>query len=53
MVVRGSEYDLPPDVLDDIVAQSISSFGGQAQDRRRRPGRRQDNESGDEYEGDM
>lgn len=27
IVVRGSEYDLPPDMLDDIVARSISSFG--------------------------
>ena len=26
IVVRGSEYDLPPDILDDIVAQSISAF---------------------------
>ncbi|KAJ7597611.1 Translin [Mycena floridula] len=27
IVVRGSEYDLSPDLLDDIVAQSISSSG--------------------------
>jgi hypothetical protein len=32
IVVRGSEYDLPPDRLDDIVALSVSSFSGR--DRR-------------------
>ena len=26
-MVRSSEYDLPPEMLDDIVAQSISTYG--------------------------
>jgi hypothetical protein len=26
IAVRGSEYDLPQDILDDIVATSISTF---------------------------
>jgi len=41
IVVRSSEYDLPPEMLDDIVAQSISNFtgsGGHGHDvRPRRP----------------
>lgn len=28
IVVRSSEYDLPPEMLDDIVALSLSRFGG-------------------------
>jgi len=35
IVVRGSEYDLPPDKLEEIVALSITNFGG-TQDRRPR-----------------
>jgi hypothetical protein len=27
IVVRSSEYDLPPEMLDDIVSQSISQSG--------------------------
>ncbi|KAJ7630615.1 Translin [Roridomyces roridus] len=27
LVVRGSEYDLPPEMLDDLVAQTTSRFG--------------------------
>ncbi|KAH7923991.1 Translin [Leucogyrophana mollusca] len=51
IVVRSSEYDLPPEAVDDIVAQSISSFGtGSGVDRSKR-GRR-DPGSGDEYEGE-
>ncbi len=26
IVVRSSEYDLPPEILDDIVARAISHF---------------------------
>ncbi len=28
IVVRSSEYDLSPEMLDDIVARTISNFGG-------------------------
>lgn len=28
IVVRGSEYDLSPEMLDDIVVKCVSSFGG-------------------------
>jgi hypothetical protein len=28
IVVRSSEYDLSPEMLEDIVGQSISSYGG-------------------------
>jgi hypothetical protein len=35
IVVRSSEYDLSPEMLDDIVATSISSYGGQTFGRRR------------------
>ncbi|KAF5355654.1 hypothetical protein D9756_004214 [Leucocoprinus leucothites] len=31
IVVRSSEYDLPPEILDDIVAQSISRFSDRSQ----------------------
>lgn len=26
IVVRTSEYDLPPEILDDIIAQSMSNY---------------------------
>ena len=26
IVVRTSEYDLPPEILDDIIAQSMSKY---------------------------
>ncbi|KAJ3576143.1 hypothetical protein NP233_g638 [Leucocoprinus birnbaumii] len=35
VVVRSSEYDLPPEILDDIVAQSISRFSDRTQKRSR------------------
>ena len=46
IVVRGSEYNIPPDMLDDIIAQSIS-----ASDVKSRAGHR-DAGSGNEYEDD-
>ncbi|KAH7914509.1 Translin [Hygrophoropsis aurantiaca] len=50
IVVRTSEYDLPPEILDDIVAQSISNFNtGAATDKTKR--NRRDPGSGDEYDG--
>ncbi|KAG1755019.1 Translin [Suillus paluster] len=51
IVVRGSEYDIPPDMLDDIIAQSISTFSCSTS-ARSRPGHR-DGRSGDEYEDDI
>jgi len=27
IVVRGSEFDLPPEMIDDIIVQTISSVG--------------------------
>jgi len=46
IVVRGSEYDLPPDKLDDIVSQSIAGFNN-TQDLRQRI-RYRDLDPGDE-----
>jgi len=50
VVVRGSEYDLPPDILDDIVAQFISDFGGKWSDHRPRTRHRNDDSGDDERE---
>lgn len=47
IVVRSSEYDLPTEMLDDIVAKSISKFTGPGHDVRPR---QTDNTSGDEGE---
>ena len=49
IAVRTSEYDLPPEMLDDIAAMVSSSYGrgsGEEQPRRKRP--RLDNEGDDE-----
>ncbi|KAF9452538.1 Translin [Macrolepiota fuliginosa MF-IS2] len=35
IAVRSSEYDLPPEILDDIVAQSISHFSDRSHKRTR------------------
>ncbi|TFK41337.1 Translin [Crucibulum laeve] len=53
--VRSSEYDIPPEMLDDIVAQSISSYSGSpyGQEHRGRPGRRIDDVTDDDQENDM
>ncbi|KAH9937453.1 Translin [Fomitopsis serialis] len=51
IAVRSSEYDLPPELLDDIVERTVAEagFGGDDRDRRRRGGRRgeDDGEDGD------
>ena len=50
IVVRSSEYDIPTEMLDDIVAKSISKFtgnSGHGHDVRRR---QTDDTSGDEGE---
>ncbi|KAL6304180.1 Translin [Sparassis latifolia] len=41
IAVRSSEYDLPPEILDDIVARTVSSaaYSGSQGDRRRKGGR--------------
>jgi len=44
MVVRGSEYDLPPERLDDIVALSVSSFSGRDRRHKRAKGGNEDND---------
>ena len=37
IAVRSSEYDLPPDILDDIVARTVSTtYGGNEAGRRNR-----------------
>jgi hypothetical protein len=46
IVVRGSEYDLPPERLDDIVALSVSSFG--SRDRRHKRANMDRNDEDDE-----
>jgi len=50
IVVRESEYDLPPAMLEDLVAQSIANFGGGVQDRRSNRSKVRDN--GDEDDDD-
>lgn len=40
IAVRSSEYDLPPEMLDDIAAMVSSSYGrgsGEEQGRQKRP----------------
>ncbi|KAG2156481.1 uncharacterized protein EDB93DRAFT_1079591, partial [Suillus bovinus] len=51
IVVRGSEYDIPPDMLDDLIAQSISTFSSTT-NAKSRPGQR-DVRSGDDYEDEI
>ncbi|PPQ71609.1 hypothetical protein CVT26_010544 [Gymnopilus dilepis] len=49
IVVRSSEYDLPPDMLDDIVAQSVSNYNTYGHETRQAGGhRRRGGESDDE-----
>ena len=49
IVVRSSEYDLPPDMLDDIVAQSVSNYNTHGHETRQAGGhRRRGGESDDE-----
>lgn len=54
--VRSSEYDLPPEMLDDIVAQSISSYNASSHTtnpaQRKQAGRRRDYDSDDESNND-
>jgi hypothetical protein len=45
IVVRGSEYDVAPEILDDIVAISVSTFG---KDRRHKRGRKGEDDEDDE-----
>ncbi|KAF8887960.1 Translin [Gymnopilus junonius] len=40
IVVRSSEYDLPPDMLDDIVAQSVSNYHSYGDETRQASGHR-------------
>ncbi|CAL1696415.1 unnamed protein product [Somion occarium] len=50
VAVRSSEYDLPPEILDDLVSRTMSSaFGGDhgGSTRRKRP--REDDQEGMEY----
>lgn len=35
IVVRSSEYDLPPEILDDIVSQTIAHFSDRSHKRTR------------------
>ncbi|KAG6910594.1 hypothetical protein DXG01_009545 [Tephrocybe rancida] len=46
IIVRGSEYALPQEMLDDIVAQSVSRFSSHDDDSRTR--RRRDDDHGGE-----
>ncbi len=36
IVVRSSEYDLPPEMLDDIVSRTFSNSAGDRKGHRRR-----------------
>lgn len=49
IVIRGSEYDIPPDMLDDIIVQSISTSSVKS----RLVGHTRDAGSGNEYEDDI
>ncbi|KIJ68664.1 hypothetical protein HYDPIDRAFT_106900 [Hydnomerulius pinastri MD-312] len=50
IVVRSSEYDLPPEMLDDIISQSISSFtSGGGRTKRNRQDAGSDDEREDDY----
>ncbi|KAG1783647.1 Translin [Suillus placidus] len=51
IVVRGSEYDIPPDMLDDLIAQSISTFSSTT-NAKSRLGQR-DVRSGDDYDDEI
>jgi len=51
IVVRGSEYDIPPDMLDDIIAQSISTFSSTTS-AKSRLGQR-DIRNGDDYDDEI
>lgn len=46
IVVRGSEYDIPPDMLDDLIAQSISNFSSTTSAK----SSQRDVRSGDDYD---
>lgn len=35
IVVRGSEYDLPPEMLDDIVSLSVSTYGNRGRQHKK------------------
>jgi len=48
IAVRGSEYDLPQDILDNIVAKSISAFGTSAYESRGSSGHQRDD--ADDYD---
>ncbi|KAG5648202.1 hypothetical protein DXG03_006157 [Asterophora parasitica] len=48
LAVRGSEYALPQEMLDDLVAQSISRFSSVQDDSR--PRRRRDDDDADEVD---
>jgi hypothetical protein len=49
IVVRGSEYDIPPDMLDDLIAQSISTFSSNTSAKTRLGQVR----SGDDYDDEI
>lgn len=38
VVVRSSEYDLPQEMLDDMVALSVTSYNADPRDRRAKSG---------------
>ncbi|GLB36427.1 putative translin [Lyophyllum shimeji] len=50
IAVRTSEYSLPQEMLDDIVAESISTFSAEDESRTR-SGRRRDDDNPDDIEG--
>ncbi|KAH9947694.1 Translin [Amylocystis lapponica] len=52
ITVRSSEYDVPPEILDDIVARTVSAHGGDRDGRPsgRRESRRRDEDQDEEDE---
>ena len=48
IVVRSSEYDLSPEMLDDIVAKSISSYSDNLPETGQFPGHRRKADNGDD-----
>ena len=50
VAVRSSEYDLPPEMLDDLVARTVSSaYGGDGGGSTRRKRGREDDQDEDDY----
>lgn len=50
IAVRTSEYDLPPDILEDIVGRMVSGFSGADSYGGRKGSRADDNDDDEVYD---